>query len=120
MQSSPPLDELATGWLSLPDLAEMIDVPLPMLRQWVREGRLVTVPHGERNVQSVPSDLVSDGALVRGLSSALTVLADAGLGGEEALAWLLTPDDVLGGRPVDLMAQGRDVAVRRHAMTLAL
>jgi hypothetical protein len=35
------------------------------------------------------------------------------------LRWLLTESAALDGRPVDLMAQGRDVAVKRHAMSLA-
>lgn len=114
------LEALARGWLSLPELAEAIDVPLPTLRLWVREGRLVTVALGPRRVASVPADIVHDGGLVRGLASALTVLADARFSPIEALGWLLSPDDVLEARPVDLMAEGRDVAVRRRAMTLAL
>ena len=120
MGSAEDLDALASGWLALPDLAEATGMPLSALRQSVREGRLVTVRHGPRAVASVPTDLVRDGHLVKGLGSALVVLADAGLAAAESLAWLLTPDDALGGRPVDLMAEGRDVAVRRQAMTLAL
>jgi len=120
VDSRSDLDRLATGWLSLPELGEAIGEPVSTLRQWVREGRLVTVSVGERRIASVPSDLVRDGALVRGLASALTVLRDGGFEPEQALAWLLSPDDVLGERPVDLMAAGRDVAVRRRAMTLAL
>lgn len=120
MTARADLDGLVSGWLSLPDLAAAVDIPLSTLRQWVREGRLVTVPHGPNGAASVPADLVREGALVRGLGSALVVLSDAGYGPEESLAWLLTPDDALGGRPVDLMAEGRDTAVRRHAMTLAL
>lgn len=120
MGSAKDLDALASGWLTLPDLAELTGASLSALRQSVREGRLITVPHGERGVASVPSDLVRDGSLVKGLGSALVVLADAGLDPTESLAWLLTPDESLGGRPVDLMAEGRDVAVRRQAMTLAL
>ncbi len=114
------LDSLVRGWLTLAELAEAVAVPVSTLRQWIREGRLVTVQRGARRVASVPSDLVHEGALVRGLGSAFTVLADAGLSSEEALVWLLEPDAVLEARPVDLMAEGRDVAVRRRAMLLAL
>jgi hypothetical protein len=114
------LDDLATGWLALPDLGAALDVAVSTLRQWVREGRLITVPHGPRRIASVPSDLVRDGALVRGLASTLTVLIDGGFSPVGALAWLLTVDPVLEVRPVDFMAEGRDVAVRRRAMMLAL
>jgi hypothetical protein len=113
------LDDLATGWLSLPELADQLDVPLQKIRQLVREGKLVTVPHGPNNAQSVPSDIVRDGRLVKGLAGALTVLRDAGYSDVEALRWLLTEDDALPGRPVDVMAEGRDTAVKRRAQVLA-
>jgi hypothetical protein len=113
-------DALTTEWLTLAELAAAIGVPVSTLRQWVREGGLVTVPRGDRAIQSVPAAFVSNGALVRGLASAFTVLADVGFTPTDALIWLLTADDWLGARPVDLMAEGRDVAVRRRAMMLAL
>ena len=113
------LDALVERWLTLPDVAEQIDLPLPKVRQLVREGKLVTVPRGTPPVQCVPADLVSDGKLVKGLAGALTVLRDAGYTDTEALRWLLTEDDALPGRPVDAMAAGRDTAVKRRAQVLA-
>ena len=113
------LDALVERWLSLPELAELIDLPLPKVRQLVREGKLVTVPRGTPPVQYVPADLVRDGKLVKGLAGALTVLRDAGYSNHEALRWLLSDDDSLPGRPVDAMAQGRDTAVKRRAQVLA-
>lgn len=110
---------MVTEWLDLPALAERIDEPLAKVRLWVREGKLVVVPHGDRQVPAVPADLVHDGRLVKGLFGALTVLADAGYRPEEALRWLLTDDPALPGRPVDAMAAGRDAAVKRRAMVLA-
>ena len=115
----PELERLATGWLALPDLAEQIDVPLPKVRQLVREGKLVTVRRGSPPVQSVPSEFVHDGRLIKGLAGALTVLRDAGYSDGQALRWLLTDDDALPGRPVDVMAAGRDAAVKRRAQVLA-
>ena len=113
------LDALVERWLTLPDVAEQIDLPLPKVRQLVREGKLVTVPRGTPPVQCVPADLVCDGKLVKGLAGALTVLRDAGYSDIEALRWLLTEDDALPGRPVDAMAAGRDTAVKRRAQVLA-
>ena len=113
------LDQLVSGWLTLPDLAEQIGQPLPKVRQLVREGKLVTVARGRPPVQCVPSDLVKDGQLVKGLAGALTVLRDGGFSADEALRWLLTEDDALPGRPVDAMAAGRDTAVKRRAQVLA-
>jgi len=113
------LEALVERWLTLPDLAEQIDLPLPKVRQLVREGKLVTVPRGTPPIQSVPADIVRDGKLVKGLAGALTVLRDAGYSDIEALRWLLTEDDALPGRPVDAMAEGRDTAVKRRAQVLA-
>ncbi|HVY10959.1 MAG TPA: Rv2175c family DNA-binding protein [Mycobacteriales bacterium] len=113
------LDDLAAGWLSLPELAEQIGTSLHTIRQWIRDGHLVVVERGDPPAKYVPSDLVADGALVKGLGGALTVLADAGYDPQQALRWLLTDDPALAGRPVDFLAQGRHTAVKRRAMTLA-
>jgi hypothetical protein len=113
------LDGVATGWLSLPDLAEQLGETVSTLRQWVRERKLVVIERGTPPVKQVPSDFVSGGRLIKGLTGALTVLRDAGFSEREAVRWLLTDSPALEGRPVELMAAGRDVAVKRHAMSLA-
>lgn len=113
------LDELSSGWLSLPDLAEQIGEPLSKIRDWIREGRLAVIQRGTPPIKSVPSEFVHDGELIKGLSGAMTVLADAGYSTEQAMRWLLTEEPTLPGRPVDLMAKGSHHAVKRLAMTLA-
>lgn len=113
------LDELSRGWLSLPEFADQINEPLGKIRDWIRERRLVVVERGTPPVKSVPMEFVHDGELIKGLFGALTVLSDAGYSTEESMRWLLTSDDTLQSRPVDLMAQGRHHAVKRLAMTLA-
>jgi hypothetical protein len=113
------LENLATGWLTLPDLADQIGEPLTKVRDWIRERRLVVIERGEPPVKCVPADFVHDGELIKGLFGALTVLSDAGYSPDEALRWLLSDEPTLPGRPVDLMAEGRHHAVKRRAMTLA-
>jgi hypothetical protein len=113
------LDDVVSEWLTLPDLAERIDTPLPKVRQLLREGRLVAVDRGAPPVKHVPAELVADGRLVKGLAGALTVLRDAGYTDVEALRWLFTDDPAIPGRPVDAMAAGRDTAVKRRAQVLA-
>ena len=113
------LDELVSGWLTLPELADHIATPLPKVKQLIREGRLVAIERGHPAVKQVPVELVADGRLLKGLAGALTVLHDAGYDDVEALRWLLTEDPAIPGRPVDAMAQGRDTAVKRRAQVLA-
>jgi hypothetical protein len=116
---APELDDLATGWLTLPDLADQIGEPLTKIRDWIRERRLVVVERGTPPIKCVPVEFVHGGELIKGLFGALTVLSDAGYSPDESVRWLLTDEPALPGRPVDLMAQGRHHAVKRRAMTLA-
>ena len=74
---------------------------------------------GEPPALCVPAEFAADGELIKGLPGALTVLQDAGFTPAEAVRWLLTENDALPGRPVDLMAAGRHTAVKRVAMALA-
>jgi hypothetical protein len=113
------LDDLSTEWLSVPELAERIGETPSRVRQLVRDGRLVLVERGDPPVKSVPAEFVHDGALIKGLAGALTVLSDAGFSPAESVRWLLTDSPALPGRPVDYMAAGRDTAVKRVAMALA-
>ena len=113
------LDELASGWLTLPELADKLALPVSRVRQLLREGKLVAVERGTPPVKQVPIELVHDGQLLKGLAGALTVLRDAGYDDDQALRWLLTEDDAIPGRPVDAMAAGRDTAVKRRAQVLA-
>jgi hypothetical protein len=113
------LEELAAGWLTLPELADRLELPISRVRQLLRDGKLVAVPRGDPPVQQVPTELVHDGQLLKGLAGALTVLRDARYDDEQALRWLLTDDEAIPGRPVDAMAAGRDTAVKRRAMVLA-
>ena len=113
------LDELTVGWLTIPDLADRLGVPVSKIRQLLRDGKLVSVERGHPPVKQVPAELVADGHLLKGLAGAITVLRDAGYDDEQALRWLLTEDDSIPGRPVDAMAAGRDTAVKRRAQVLA-
>jgi hypothetical protein len=113
------LAPLSAEWLNVGALAERLGQRPSRVKDLVREGRLVLVDVGQPPVPSVPVEFVHDGELVKGLSGALTVLADAGYSPSEAVAWLLTENDALPGRPVDFMAAGRHTAVKRVAMALA-
>lgn len=113
------LESLTAEWLSLQELAERIGEPLSKVRQLVREGRLATVEVGTPPARRVPGEVVRDGHLVKGLAGVLTVLRDGGYSDREALRWLLSEDPVVGGRPVDALAEGHDAAVNRRARLLA-
>ncbi len=110
---------MSAEWLSVPELADRIGESASRVRELVRQRRLVVVERGNPPVKCIPVEFVHDGALLKGLAGALTVLADAGYSPVESVRWLLTESPALPGRPVDFMAAGRDTAVKRVAMALA-
>jgi hypothetical protein len=113
------LVDLSPEWLNMGALAERLGERPSRVRDMVREHRLLFVPVGDPPVDSVPAEFVHDGQLIKGLSGSLTVLIDAGYSPAEAFRWLLTENETLAARPVDLMAAGRHTAVKRLALTLA-
>ena len=105
------------NWLTLPDVAERMDLSIVKVHQLIREGSLIAV---RRNgVQRVPAELVANDIVLKHLPGILTLLRDAGYNDEETLRWLYTPDDSLPGLPA--VALGGDLAreVKRRAQALA-
>ncbi len=113
------LADLSAEWLTLGEFAERIAERPSRVKDLIRERRLITVGVGDPPVERIPVEFIHEGELIKGLSGALTVLADAGFSPVETVTWLLSETDALPGRPVDLMAAGRHTAVKRLAMALA-
>jgi hypothetical protein len=104
-------------WLSLRELADRIGADDKRVKQLLREGRLITVRRGSKDV--VPAAFVADGDLLKGLGGLVTVLHDAGFDPEESIEWMLADEDSLGTSPVRAMAEGRGKEVKRVAQALA-
>lgn len=117
------LDALVDGWLTLPQVAEALGVPLRGVRRLLQERQLVAVrraPTAGAGVEPcVPDQLLKDGATLPELAGTVTLLTDAGYSDEEALVWLFTPDPTLPGSPVEAMRAGRKAEIRRRAQALA-
>lgn len=127
------LETLVGDWWPLPDVAEKMGTDVGKVRRLLQERKLVAVRLGERRVLGVPARLLTeqaDGtwAVIPSLPGTLTVLSDAGLTDEEAVAWLFTPDDTLlrlgtgapTPTPADALAAGHKTEIRRRAQALAL
>ena len=111
------MTENVSTWVNLPDVAELLGVPITKVHQFVREGALIAVRR--EGVLRVPAELVANDIVLKHLPGVLTLLRDAGYNDEEALRWLYTPDDTLPGLPA--AALGGDLAreVKRRAQSLA-
>ena len=117
------LDALVGEWLTLPDLADALDIEVGKARGLVRDRYVVGIKRGERTTFQVPAVFVLpevDGRpdVIPTLRGTVIVLSDAGFTDDEILEWLFTPNDQLGERPVDALIGGKRAAVRRVAQTL--
>jgi hypothetical protein len=112
------IEALVPSWLTLPEVAERLDVEVTRVRQIIRDRHLLAVRRGENNALYVPEAFISEGKVLKGLSGTLTVLADSGYGETESLRWLFTADETLPGSPVDALAENRGTEVKRRAQAL--
>lgn len=118
--TEPSLEELVGDWLTVPDVAERLGVPLSTVRRMVEDRELLAARLGERRVVHVPARFLDEKAMQH-LKGTFTVLGDGGMDDEDILRWLFTPDATLPveGAPIDALASGYKTEVRRRAMEAA-
>ena len=104
-------------WLTVPDVAERLGVPVTRVHQLLRDGGLAGMRVA--GVLRVPAAFLRDDAVVKGLSGVLTLLHDGGYDDEATIRWLHTPDDTLPGTPVEALRADRGREVKRRAQALA-
>ena len=130
--NSANIDVLVGEWLSVPEVAERLDLPLAKVRRLVEERRIVGVRRGEPPALRIPAaflvpgnmanpanrgaaDDASDWAVLSALQGTFMVLSDVGFDDEAALVWLFSPDEALGCSPMTALLAGRKSEVRRVA-----
>jgi excisionase family DNA binding protein len=116
--SEPDVESLVGEWLTFPDLADRLGVPLSSVRRFVEDRELLAHRVGERRVLAVPAGFVDGEGPLHALKGTFTVLADGGMSDEEILRWLHTRDETLPvpGTPLDAIRAGFKTEVRRRAM----
>ena len=116
--SEPDVESLVGEWLTLPDLADRLGVPVSSVRRFVEDRELLAHCVGERRVLAVPAGFVDSEGPLHALKGTITVLADGGMSDEEILRWLHTRDETLPvpGTPLDAIRAGFKTEVRRRAM----
>lgn len=119
---APDLQALVSEWLTVPDIAERLGVPLSRVRQWIADREVVAARVGERSVLAVPARFFDASGPRSDLRGTITVLADGGMADAEIIRWLFTPDATLpiDGAPIDALWAGHKREIRRRAQVEAL
>jgi hypothetical protein len=118
-QIDPPTDAIVGNWLSVPDVAGRLGLPVNRVKQLLRDHKLLAVqrPSGEF---AVPAGFLDGDQIIHGLGGTLTLLFDCGFSEGEALNWLFTADESLPGTPVQALTEHRRTEVNRRAQALAI
>ena len=118
-QINPVADSLVGEWLSLPEVAARLGLPISRVKQLLRDRKLLAVRRPD-GTQAVPAAFLDGGHVVKGLHGTLMLLCDCGFDDAEALRWLFTDDDSLPGTPINAICQHRRTEVNRRAQALAI
>lgn len=108
------------AWLSVPEVADRLGIPVTRVHQLVRDSALLAVRRD--GAVRVPAELLDDrggtSVVVKHLRGVLVLLKDNGYDPEESLRWLRTPDDTLPGTPAQALRDDRATEVKRRAQAL--
>lgn len=118
-KTTPEVIALVGDWLTIPDIAEMLDLKVTRVHTLISDRSLLAVRDPETSVRKVPALFMRENRVLESLKGTLTVLDDSGFTDEEAIVWLYTEDDSLPGRPIDALINGRKTEIRRRASALA-
>jgi hypothetical protein len=117
-QINPETDALVGEWLSFPDVADRLGIPIGRVKQLLRDRKLLAVKRPD-GTQAVPAAFLDGNLVVKGLSGTLTLLFDCGFDELDVLRWMFTADDALPGTPIDALVKHRSTEVNRRAQALA-
>lgn len=110
--------ENVTSWLTVPDAAEVMEIPIGRVRRLIEDHHLISVKRD--GVQYIPAEIVVDKEPLASLHGTIVVLLDSGFDLDGAIRWLYTVNDVLGQTPMAALVAGKKSEIRRLAQALAL
>jgi Rv2175c C-terminal domain of unknown function len=117
-QIDPSADAIVGIWLTIPQVAERLAIPVSRVKQLLRDRKLLGAQRPDGSF-GVPAAFLLGDQVVRGLQGTLTLLVDCGFNDVEAMRWLFTFDDTLPGSPIEAIAAHRCGEVNRRAQALA-
>jgi uncharacterized protein len=100
--------------LPVPEVAQLLGIPVNRVHQHVRDGHLIAV-RDDDGVRCIPALMVQDGAVVKSLPAVITLLRDARYADAEIVDWLFREEDSLPGSPIEALRANRGTEVKRRA-----
>ncbi len=103
-------------WLDIPELVDILGIGVSKVRRLIEDHTLLAAKVD--GVWKVPELFLRDNEPLGELRGTILVLHDSGYSDEEAMNWLLSPEESLGIAPIDALRAGRKAEVRRVAQAL--
>jgi Rv2175c C-terminal domain of unknown function len=103
-------------WLTIPDLTEVLGLKVSQVRRLIEDRALLAARID--GVWRVPELFIRDAEPLGELKGTLVVLGDSGFTDDEAMHWLLSPEESIGISPIEALRAGRKAEVRRVAQAL--
>lgn len=111
------MNPVETQWLTIPELVDILGIGVSKIRRLIEDRSLLA--RRIDGVWRVPQAFIRDGEPLPELRGTLILLADARFSDDEAMDWLLEPEESLGISPIEALRAGRKAEVRRVAQALA-
>jgi hypothetical protein len=111
------VNPVETQWLTIPELVDLLGIGVSKIRRMIEDRSLLA--RRIDGVWRVPQDFIRDGEPLPELRGTLILLSDARFTDDEAMDWLLEPEESLGTSPIEALRAGRKAEVRRVAQALA-
>lgn len=103
-------------WLTVPELTEILGLKVSQVRRLIEDRALLA--RRVDGVWKVPELFIRGSEPLGELRGTLVLLADLGFSDDDAMDWLLSPEDSLEVSPIDALRAGRKAEVRRVAQAL--
>jgi len=103
-------------WLTIPDLTELLGLKVSQVRRLIEDRALLA--RRVDGVWKVPEQFLKGAEPLGELKGTIVLLGDLGFSDDEAIDWLLGPEDSLGTSPIEALRAGRKAEVRRVAQAL--
>ncbi|CAN5153412.1 Rv2175c family DNA-binding protein [soil metagenome] len=116
MSEATPVPLPDVVWLTVPDLTEILGLKVSQVRRLIEDRALLAARVD--GVWRVPELFIRDGEPLGELKGTIVVLGDSGFSDEEAMQWLLSPEESIGISPIEALRAGRKAEVRRVAQAL--